>query len=197
MKFSIERSRVEAFSDAVIAIIITVMVLELPYPSSNSIDHLKSFAVGLFVFFDSFFIVGSLWHKHCVLFQKSDDIPSKMVWRNLLFLFTISLFPIFTKWVIADFGNMLPSLAYALLYFVSGKCSMLLYFEQPVENAEIQLKKRNWIRKIIMDMVIISMFVLALFAPFIASVLFVGIPLLNALSNLWVERQMPEQKEDI
>lgn len=90
MELSIGKSRVEAFSDAVIAIIITVMVLELPYPDSNSLEQMKNFIIALFVFFDSFFIVGSFWHKHCLLFQKSKDVSSKMVWRNLLFLFTIS-----------------------------------------------------------------------------------------------------------
>lgn len=194
MELSIGKSRVEAFSDAVIAIIITVMVLELPYPDSNSLEQMKNFIIALFVFFDSFFIVGSFWHKHCLLFQKSEDVSSKMVWRNLLFLFTISLFPVFTKWVIADFGQVFPAIAYILLYIVSARCSMFLYGSGPSDKRKEYQKKGILGRNIVFIIATIFVVALTYLFPYVFSVLLIGMPLLNALSNLWIERQIPDEK---
>ena len=122
----IDKNRMEAFSDAIIAIIMTVMVLELPFPKTASYEEIKSFGITIFVFFDSFFIVGSYWYKHCVLFKKIEKVSQKLVWRNLIFLFVISLVPVFTKWVIADFGKVLPAIAYISLYMILGRCLLLL-----------------------------------------------------------------------
>lgn len=191
MQLCVGKSRVEAFSDAVIAIIITIMVLELPHPTGSSPAQLKRFGMALFVFFDSFFIVGSLWHKHCVLFQKRESISSKMVWRNLLFLFTIALFPIFTKWVIADFGQVVPAIAYALLYLASGKCFMLLYAEGAGETGACS-KTEVRVRSLLTGGLVLCALVTAYFLPAVASFLLIAIPLLNALRNIWEEKRIPE-----
>ena len=196
MKLSIGKNRIEAFSDGVIAIIITIMVLELPYPANNSYQEIMNFLQSLFVFFDSFFIVGSFWYKHCLLFQEMEEISSKLVWRNLVFLFIMSLFPLFTKWVIADFGQVLPAIAYILLYVILGRCYMLLFFSEISHQSDKEFKKLNRIRDIIFCILIMLAVIMTYYLPYVASVLFIGIPLINALSNVLIEKKHPRERRN-
>ena len=185
--FDIDKNRMEAFSDAIIAIIMTVMVLELPFPKTATYKEIKAFCIAIFVFFDSFFIVGSYWYKHCVLFKKIKKVSQKLVWRNLLFLFIISLVPVFKKWVIADFGKVLPAIAYISLYMILGRCFLFLFLSEPSQKQDKKLNRIMLLKNIILIVILILAVVLASFFPYIASILFVGIPLMNAVGNIWIE----------
>jgi uncharacterized membrane protein len=185
--FDIDKNRMEAFSDAIIAIIMTVMVLELPFPKTASYEEIRSFGIAIFVFFDSFFIVGSYWYKHCVLFKKIEKVSQKLVWRNLLFLFVISLVPIFTKWVIADFGKVLPAIAYISLYVILGRCFLFLFLSETEYKQDKELSRIMLLKNIILVVILILAVILASFFPYIASILFIGIPLMNAIGNIWIE----------
>lgn len=94
-----EKNRIEAFSDGVLAIIITIMVLELKVPHSTEWAALGE---NWFVFLSyalSFVLVGLYWINHHHLFQKAEKVNNKVLWANLLGLFWQSLVPFSTAWM--------------------------------------------------------------------------------------------------
>lgn len=184
---NIDKNRMEAFGDAIIAIIMTIMVLELPFPKSASYEDIRAFISAIFVFFDSFFIVGSYWYKHCLMFKQIENMSQKLVWRNFLFLFVISLVPIFTKWVIADFGEVFPAIAYIVLYVILGKSFWFLFLSEVSYKRDKKLKRVMLVRNLISVFILILAVALTYFFPYVASVLLIGIPLFNAVSNIWIE----------
>ena len=94
-----EKNRLEAFSDGVLAIIITIMVLELSLPLG---DGIKDFAVilpTLLTYLLSFFFVAIYWVNHHLMFHISEKVNLKILWVNIVWLFVISLIPFATAWV--------------------------------------------------------------------------------------------------
>jgi uncharacterized membrane protein len=93
-------SRLEAFSDGVLAIIITIMVLELHEPKSSDLEALWHTArVGLASYLLSFVYVGIYWANHHHMFQLTMRVTGGVLWANLGLLFCLSLFPFTTQWV--------------------------------------------------------------------------------------------------
>ncbi|MDX6359438.1 MAG: potassium channel family protein [Nocardioidaceae bacterium] len=93
--------RLEAFSDGVLAIIITVMVLELKVPGEPySLSTLwQDSGLGLLTYVLSFVYVGIYWNNHHHLFQLCDKINGAVLWANLSLLFSLSLYPFTTAWM--------------------------------------------------------------------------------------------------
>lgn len=93
------KNRVEAFSDGVIAVIITIMVLEMKIPHSASFAALKPVLPVFLCYILSFIYVGIYWNNHHHLFQLVEKINGKIMWANLFLLFWLSLFPFATGWM--------------------------------------------------------------------------------------------------
>lgn len=93
-------ARLEAFSDGVIAVIITIMVLELHVPSANGFSGLVSIWPTLAVYLLSFAFTGVYWMNHHHLVHRTDRADSLILYTNLLFLFFLSLLPFFTNYVL-------------------------------------------------------------------------------------------------
>ncbi len=91
------KTRLEAFTDAIIAIIMTVLVLELVRPDSDSLQSFIDLLPHLGVYLVSFFILAIYWVNHHHLFQSIKKINGKVLWINISFLFVLSLIPIFFK----------------------------------------------------------------------------------------------------
>ena len=93
-------SRLEAFSDGVLAIIITIMVLELRLPEQKTFDALfHETGLSLLTYALSFIYVGIYWNNHHHLFQVVDHVDGVVLWANLHLLFWLSLFPLSTSWL--------------------------------------------------------------------------------------------------
>jgi uncharacterized membrane protein len=93
-------SRLEAFSDGVLAIIITIMVLELHVPEGHSLSDLWSATgVGFLTYVLSFVYIGIYWTNHHHLFQLFDRVTGGVLWSNLHLLFWLSLYPFTTAWM--------------------------------------------------------------------------------------------------
>src|ERR1700761_3459940 len=92
--------RLEAFSDGVLAIIITVMVLELKEPDGATLYHLlHDTGAGLLTYVLSFAYVGVYWTNHHHLFQLTERVNGAILWANLILLFWLSLLPFATDWM--------------------------------------------------------------------------------------------------
>ncbi|SIT24712.1 MULTISPECIES: TMEM175 family protein [Chryseobacterium] len=93
------KGRLEAFSDGVLAIIITIMVLELKVPEGNDWQSLKPLIPKFLAYIFSFLYVGIYWNNHHHLFQAVKKVNGKILWANLHLLFWLSLMPFATEWI--------------------------------------------------------------------------------------------------
>jgi uncharacterized membrane protein len=92
-------SRLEAFSDGVLAIIITIMVLELHVPEGPTLEDLSHSATGFLTYLLSFVYIGIYWNNHHHMFQLVRRIDGTVLWANLHLLFWLSLYPFTTAWM--------------------------------------------------------------------------------------------------
>ncbi len=106
------KQRLEAFSDGVIAIIITIMVLELKVPHGESLDALVPLVPVFLSYVLSFVYVGIYWNNHHHLLHATSRITGAILWANLHLLFWLSLFPFATAWMGENHFGAVPSAAY-------------------------------------------------------------------------------------
>ncbi len=113
-------SRLEAFSDGVMAIIITIMVLELEGPEDITLNSLYTVLPTFLSYLLSFIYVGIYWNNHHHLFQVTEKVNGKILWANLHLLFWLSLIPFSTSWVDEHFGSTIPVAFYGFVLFMSA-----------------------------------------------------------------------------
>jgi uncharacterized membrane protein len=121
-------SRLEAFSDGVIAIIITIMVLELHPPESSSLQDLLNLTPKFLAYLFSFLVIAIYWNNHHHLMKAAPKISAGVMWANMHLLFWLSLIPFTTAWL-GEHGNYLkqgPVVLYSGLALVSGLAYFLL-----------------------------------------------------------------------
>jgi uncharacterized membrane protein len=92
------KGRLEAFSDGVLAIIITIMVLELKAPKDPDVSGLAPLIPALLSYTLSFIYIGIYWNNHHHLFQAAHQVNGRILWANLHLLFWLSLIPLVTNW---------------------------------------------------------------------------------------------------
>lgn len=192
MKVSV--TRIEGFSDGLIAIIITLMVLEIPLPDTLSKVELLDFFKSILIYCASFIVVGAQWNRHHLLFDEIKEVSNSFVWKNLIYLLSLSLIPLFMKWLIQFPFNIIPALGYAIVYLLNDFGIRVLFLTLLKEN-----KKENIIRKIgqgreklsLLHMFIFILYLIAIFAlstilPEISIICFIVFPVIMSLSNLFI-----------
>jgi uncharacterized membrane protein len=111
----VRTSRLEAFSDGVLAIIITIMVLELKVPEGHDLSDLfHTTGVGLLTYLLTFIYVGIYWNNHHHMFHLVRQVSGGVLWANLALLFCLSLFPFTTAWVDESKFEQTPVVIYGL-----------------------------------------------------------------------------------
>lgn len=94
-----EKNRLEAFSDGVLAIIITITILELKQPVSDGLKDFLALAPTLLAYLVSFLFIAIYWVNHHLVFHNAKQINVKILWCNIAWLFLMSFIPFFTAWV--------------------------------------------------------------------------------------------------
>ena len=121
------KSRLEAFSDGVIAIIITIMVLELKVPHGQHLsDLLHTSGVGLLTYLLSFVYVGIYWNNHHHMLAVCRRVSGGVLWANLHLLFWLSLFPFATAWMGENHFAAAPTAAYGVVLLMAAVAYWLL-----------------------------------------------------------------------
>src|SRR5438045_2191987 len=117
-----QKNRLEAFSDGVIAIIITIMVLELRPPEGVHLSDLKSGSLPaiFFSYFLSFVYVGIYWNNHHHMLHATRKVSGGILWANLHLLFWLSLFPFTTAWMGENHFTALPSALYGAVLLLAA-----------------------------------------------------------------------------
>ena len=174
MKISTER--LNAFNDAVIAIIITLMALDLPVVIKNNTLQLRPLFLSIGIYFISFCFAANNWYQHMTLFKDVKVITNSVVLINLIMLFFLSLVPTFTKMVIEHISKVSVVL-YCFLYLLINITSLILsnkVARQRQKEAKISdaifrlLKKFFYKRDILMIAFNILTLLLACFVPLIS-----------------------------
>ena len=114
------KGRLEAFSDGVIAIIITIMVLEMKAPQGAELDALRPVLPAFLSYVLSFLYVGIYWNNHHHVFHAVRRVSGTALWANLHLLFWLSLIPFVTRWMGESHFGTWPVAAYGAVLLMSG-----------------------------------------------------------------------------
>jgi len=114
------RDRLEAFSDAVLAVVITIMVLNLDPPAGHEFSDLRPLLPKLAIYLLSFVFVAIYWNNHHHLFQVVDRISGAVLWANALLLFCLSLTPVAAAWLGPHLGDTAPTATYGVVLLGSA-----------------------------------------------------------------------------
>ena len=120
------KSRLEAFSDGVISIIITILVLELRPPEGARFENLEPLIPTFLSYLLSFALLGTWWNNHHHLLQAAKVIDGRVLWANLHLLFWLSLFPFGTAWVGQTSFAPIPVATYTTLLMLAGAAYFVL-----------------------------------------------------------------------
>src|SRR4051794_15443567 len=120
------KTRLEAFSDAVIAIIMTVMVLELKVPHGADLEALTPLVPVFLAYVLSFVYLGIYWNNHHHMLQAARSVSGKVLWANLLLLFWLSLVPFATAWMGENHFATLPTAVYGVILLMCALSYTLL-----------------------------------------------------------------------
>ena len=112
--------RLEAFSDGVIAILITIMVLELKTPQGSDLSALRPMIPVFLAYVLSFVVLGIYWNNHHHMLLATDRINGAILWANLHLLFWLSLIPIVTAWIGETVSAPVPTAVYGAVLLMAG-----------------------------------------------------------------------------
>ena len=187
-----EKNRVEAFSDGVIAIIIiTIMVLELKVPQGSDLATLKPVLPVFLTYLLSFIYVGIYWNNHHHLLKAAHKVNGAMMWANLHLLFWLSLFPFVTGWMGANHFMPVPTALYgtvmllaAIAYYIL-QCVILA--EQGRDSKLAASIGRDFKGKLSPVLYAIAI-VVSFFAPWIAGGIYVFVAFMWLIPDRRIER---------
>ena len=186
------KNRLEAFSDGVLAIIITIMVLELKVPHGDLLADLKPLAPVFVSYVLSFLYVGIYWNNHHHMFSTVHHVSGTILWANLLLLFCLSLFPAstawmgethFAKWPTAVYGVVL--LGAAAAYFLLQR---LIMRDQGPDSLLRKAVGSDWKGKASPFLYLAGITAAALWNPWIGFALYAAVALLWLIPDRRIER---------
>lgn len=151
-KHTLPPARLEAFSDGVIAVIITIMVLELKVPTQNGLAGLRAILPTLIVYLLSFTFTGIYWINHHHLVHRIHEADQRILYANLGFLFCLSLLPFFTSYLLEKAIDSFSVALYVVSMIVTGVSFLLLrmaigrrlLLSGNLEQEDIATQRKHW-----------------------------------------------------
>jgi uncharacterized membrane protein len=191
--------RIEAFSDGVLAIIITVMVLELHKPEGDHLSDLwHDTGVGLLTYLLSFVYIGIYWNNHHHMFQIVDYVDGSVLWANLHLLFWLSLYPFTTAWLDESKVALTPTVLYgvnllgaAIAYYLLQRRMMRL----PITGPRLRDVVGNDLKGKLSPVIYTAGILLAFVQPWMALGPFIVVALMWLVPDRRVERYLTEHRE--
>lgn len=132
----LEKGRLEAFSDGVLAVIITIMVLELKVPHGSDWASLAPAVPTFVAYVLSFIYVGIYWNNHHHMFQAIKGYDGRSMWANLHLLFWLSLVPFMTAWVGQNYHDAIPTAVYGFVLLGAGFAYSILQISLIAANGK-------------------------------------------------------------
>lgn len=188
IKENIPISRISGFSDGLIAIIITLMVLEIPIPSEIKMTEIIEFAKAIIIYFASFVVIGTQWNRHHFLLEQTEKVHKSFIWKNLLYLFSLSLIPLFMKLLIKHPNDFIPAIGYSVIYLITDFISIQLIIsvlknkKNKTEREEKLLTEDRKLITQILPLIIFSVSILLeYFLPNLTIIFFIIFPVTMSL----------------
>ena len=186
----------EAFSDGVIAIIITIMVLALQPPHENTLAGLSHIAPIFSAYVLSFLYVAIYWNNHHHMMQTAERVNGAILWANLHLLFWLSLIPFATAWLGETGGATWPTAVYGAVLLAAAVAyyilQTLLVREHGTEHMLKQAIGRDWKGKL-SPFAYLAGIVLAPFAPWLSQVIYVAVALIWLVPSRRIEKAVAEE----
>ena len=190
-----EKNRLEAFSDGVLAIIITIMVLELKVPHGADWAAIKPLLPVFLSYVLSFIYVGIYWNNHHHLIKACRRINGSIMWANLHLLFWLSLLPFVTGWAGENHFSPLPTALYGAVLLLSGIAYFILQncilAEQGRDSKLAASLGKDWKGKLSPMLYAIAIG-LAFVQPWIAASIYIGVALMWLIPDQRVARVIQE-----
>lgn len=180
--------RLEAFSDGVLAVIITIMVLELRPPPGDSLAALQSLIPGLLIYVLSFTLIGIYWNNHHHLLRATRRISGGVMWANLHLLFWLSLVPVVTAWVGAHPLSRWPAVAYGAIGLMAGVAYYLLTLTILAVNQDTRINEQ--LGRDIKGKLSMALYTLGIVLAFIEPLLAFGVYALVAIMWFIPDRRL-------
>lgn len=194
------KERFDAFSDAVIAILLTIMVLELPIEVINgTIDYAGLFqAIG--IYFISFCMVGNVWYRHAMAFNQVKEIENLIVILDFLMIMFLSLIPAFTRLMVTDVTNitvMLYGADYLVVLIMQDLITQMIIRKRYSNKAAIHLAYGKILGRVPYSGIILQAIFLAVayWRPTVALVFYIVIPVESFLFNARREQDFQDVEE--
>jgi uncharacterized membrane protein len=185
--------RLEAFSDGVIAIIITIMVLEMKVPHGGGAQNLAPLLPVFLSYVVSFVYVGIYWNNHHHMLHACHTVTGTILWANLHLLFWLSLLPFATGWAGENHFTAAPTVLYGVVLLMAAIAYWLLQQaiirSQGKDSILQQAVGRDWKGKVSPPLYLIAI-VVAMRAPWIADAVFVGAALLWFIPDRRIEKRL-------
>ena len=185
------KNRLEAFSDGVLAIIITIMVLEMKVPHGVDFDSLRPVLPIFMSYVLSFVYIGIYWNNHHHMLHTTQKVTGAMLWANLHLLFWLSLFPFATGWMGENHFALMPSALYGVTLFMAAMAYWVLQTVIiSMQGPESLLKKavgRDWKGKLSPVLYIIGIIV-TLWSPAVSQAIYVFVALLWLVPDKRIEK---------
>lgn len=184
--------RLLTINDVVIAIILTIMALEIHFPTGNTGYDVFLMDIGIYII--SFFVVANFWYDINTIFSTMESITHFQVILNLLFLVSLSLFPVLTKWTMFDLSRF-AVINYGLVYFITRLLLYTIFYsakkKQLNSYGEVHFGQiiDKMMRARIATLVFMNLILIfiANFNPFVGMILYISLPI---CSFMWPNRNM-------
>lgn len=190
------RNRLEAFSDGVIAIIITIMVIEMQVPRGESLRALLPVLPVFLSYVLSFMYVGIYWNNHHNMLKASGKITGDILWANLHLLFWLSLFPFVTSWMGENHFAVAPTELYGVVLFMAAVAYLILQSRIIAAGAPTLRRAigQDWKGKASPALYFIGI-ISAQWSPTVAKLIYLGLALLWLVPDRRIERLLATEKE--
>jgi len=189
--FAMEKNRIEAFSDGVLAIIITIMVLDLRVPKGSDVTVLKPLLPVFLTYVLSFIYLGIYWNNHHHLLKAARSVTGAMMWANLHLLFWLSLFPFVTGWMGENHFTTAPTAIYGAVMLLAAIAYYILQtviLSQHDRDSKLaRAMGKDWKGKLSPALYITGI-ALAFFRPWISCLIYLGVALIWLVPDPRIER---------
>jgi len=187
-------TRLEAFSDGVLAIIITIMVLELRVPHGDTLEALRPLVPVFFAYVLSFLYIGIYWNNHHHMLHAASRVTGPILWANLHLLFWLSLLPFATAWAGENHFAAMPTAAYGVVLFMAAIAywtlqQTILASEGPDSPLARAVGRRDWKGRL-SPVAYLAAIALAFVAPWAAQLFYAAVALVWIVPDRRIEHAL-------